>query len=167
MFFDISISRPFTGTLNRLPKYYCTSYLDCQGESRQTAAVCLAKISRDEENQKILRANHGTEVLVSLSTALTKWSKYKYFANKSTIYWIIKLFHYCVNFVGNWNGPYLIEEEGQMYFAFFWPRNRDRGRPTIDTCLRAIAPRGELFNYLLLSSLLYIHNLTILLWFII
>jgi hypothetical protein len=39
---------------------------------RKTAAVCLAKISRDEENQKVLRANHGTEVLVSLGGALTK-----------------------------------------------------------------------------------------------
>jgi hypothetical protein len=37
---------------------------------RKTAAVCLAKISRDEENAKIMRANHGTEVLVSLSNVL-------------------------------------------------------------------------------------------------
>ncbi len=39
---------------------------------RKIAAVCLAKISKDEENAKIMRANHGTEVLVSLSSALTK-----------------------------------------------------------------------------------------------
>ena len=39
---------------------------------RKSAAVCLAKISRDEENAKVLRANHGTEVLVSLGGALTK-----------------------------------------------------------------------------------------------
>jgi hypothetical protein len=25
----------------------------------------------------------------------------------------------CDQFVGNWNGPFLIEEEGQMYFALF------------------------------------------------
>lgn len=37
---------------------------------RKTAAVCLAKISKDEENAKIMRANHGTEVLVSLSNVL-------------------------------------------------------------------------------------------------
>ena len=39
---------------------------------RKTAAVCLAKISRDEENQRVLRANHGTEILVSLGGALSK-----------------------------------------------------------------------------------------------
>jgi hypothetical protein len=25
----------------------------------------------------------------------------------------------CDQFVGNWNGPFLIKEEGQMYLAFF------------------------------------------------
>lgn len=40
------------------------------GPVRKTAAVCLAKLSRDEENGKIMRANHGTEVLVSLGGAL-------------------------------------------------------------------------------------------------
>ena len=39
---------------------------------RKTAAVCLAKISRDEENAKVMRLHHGTEVLVSLNTVLTK-----------------------------------------------------------------------------------------------
>lgn len=39
---------------------------------RKAAAVCLAKISKDEENAKVMRANHGTEVLVSLGGALTK-----------------------------------------------------------------------------------------------
>jgi hypothetical protein len=34
---------------------------------RKVAAVCLAKLSRDEDNAKVMRANHGTEVLVSLS----------------------------------------------------------------------------------------------------
>lgn len=37
---------------------------------RKTAAVCLAKLSRDEENAKVMRANHGTEVLVSLTNVL-------------------------------------------------------------------------------------------------
>lgn len=39
---------------------------------RKTAAVCLAKLSRDEENGKVMRFNHGTEVLVSLSKVLSK-----------------------------------------------------------------------------------------------
>lgn len=39
---------------------------------RKNAAVCLAKISQEEENGKIMRANHGTEVLVSLGGVLTK-----------------------------------------------------------------------------------------------
>ena len=33
---------------------------------RKNAAVLLAKLANDEENAKIMRANHGTEVLVSL-----------------------------------------------------------------------------------------------------
>jgi len=37
---------------------------------RKMAAICLAKLSREEENGKIMRANHGTEVLVSLGGAL-------------------------------------------------------------------------------------------------
>lgn len=40
--------------------------------TRKTAAVCLAKLARDEENGKIMRANHGTEVLVSLGNVLAK-----------------------------------------------------------------------------------------------
>ena len=39
---------------------------------RRTAAVCLAKLSRDEENGKIMRLNHGSEVLVSLTNVLSK-----------------------------------------------------------------------------------------------
>lgn len=39
---------------------------------RKNAAVCLAKLSKDEENGKIMRENHGTEVLVSLGNVLTK-----------------------------------------------------------------------------------------------
>ena len=40
---------------------------------RKTAAVCLAKISQtDEENGKLMRFHHGTEVLVSLGGALAK-----------------------------------------------------------------------------------------------
>ena len=39
---------------------------------RKSAAVCLAKLSRDEENGKLMRQHHGTEVLVSLNTVLTK-----------------------------------------------------------------------------------------------
>jgi hypothetical protein len=39
---------------------------------RKSAAVCLAKLSRDEENAKVMRLNHGTEVLVSLSNVLAK-----------------------------------------------------------------------------------------------
>jgi hypothetical protein len=38
---------------------------------RKNAAVCLAKICKDEENEKVMRENHGTEILVSLSKALT------------------------------------------------------------------------------------------------
>jgi hypothetical protein len=33
---------------------------------RKNAAVLLAKLANDEENGKIMRANHGTEVLISL-----------------------------------------------------------------------------------------------------
>jgi len=33
---------------------------------RKNAAVLLAKLANDEENAKIMRENHGTEVLVSL-----------------------------------------------------------------------------------------------------
>ena len=39
---------------------------------RKIAAVCLAKLSRDEENAVVMRQNHGTEVLVSLSNVLHK-----------------------------------------------------------------------------------------------
>lgn len=38
--------------------------------ARKNAAVCLAKICKDEENAKVMRANHGTEVLLSLSSVL-------------------------------------------------------------------------------------------------
>lgn len=33
---------------------------------RKNAAMCLAKLCKNEENAKIMRANHGTEILVSL-----------------------------------------------------------------------------------------------------
>lgn len=33
---------------------------------RKNAAVLLARLAADEENGKVMRANHGTEVLVSL-----------------------------------------------------------------------------------------------------
>jgi hypothetical protein len=39
---------------------------------RKAAAVCLAKISRDEENAVVMRANHGAEVLVSLKNVIVK-----------------------------------------------------------------------------------------------
>lgn len=39
---------------------------------RKNAAVCLAKLCKDEENAKVMRFHHGTEVLVSLSGVLTK-----------------------------------------------------------------------------------------------
>jgi hypothetical protein len=37
---------------------------------RKNAAVLLARLATDEENGKIMRANHGTEVLVSLRSQL-------------------------------------------------------------------------------------------------
>ena len=37
---------------------------------RKNAAVCLAKLNKDEENSKIIRFNHGHEVLVSIGGAL-------------------------------------------------------------------------------------------------
>jgi hypothetical protein len=37
---------------------------------RKTAAVCLAKLSQNEENGAVMRENHGTEVLVSLRDVL-------------------------------------------------------------------------------------------------
>jgi len=37
---------------------------------RKNAAVLIAKLCRDEENAKVMRANHGTEVLVSLRGVL-------------------------------------------------------------------------------------------------
>ena len=37
---------------------------------RKNAAVLLARLSNDENNAKIMRANHGTEVLVSLKSVL-------------------------------------------------------------------------------------------------
>ena len=40
---------------------------------RKNAAVCLAKLAKDDINGKIMRENHGTEVLVSLSSVF-KWS---------------------------------------------------------------------------------------------
>jgi hypothetical protein len=33
---------------------------------RKNAAVLLAKLSQNEENGAVMRANHGTEVLMSL-----------------------------------------------------------------------------------------------------
>lgn len=33
---------------------------------RKNAAVLLARLATDEENAKVMRANHGTEVLMSL-----------------------------------------------------------------------------------------------------
>lgn len=38
---------------------------------RKNAAVCLARLARDEECGKVMRENHGTEVLVSLGNVLT------------------------------------------------------------------------------------------------
>jgi len=37
---------------------------------RKVAAVLLAKLAKDEENSKHMRAHHGHEVLMSLRTAL-------------------------------------------------------------------------------------------------
>jgi hypothetical protein len=37
---------------------------------RKNAAVLLARLAIDEENAKVMRANHGTEVLVSLKNVL-------------------------------------------------------------------------------------------------
>jgi vesicle coat complex subunit len=39
---------------------------------RKTAAVCLAKLAKNEENSKVMRANHGHEVLVSLGGVFGK-----------------------------------------------------------------------------------------------
>lgn len=39
---------------------------------RKSAAVCLAKLCKDEENAKVMRSNHGTEILVSLGQVLAK-----------------------------------------------------------------------------------------------
>ena len=39
---------------------------------RKNAAVCLAKLVKDEKNQQIMHDNHGTEVLVSLANILVK-----------------------------------------------------------------------------------------------
>jgi len=36
------------------------------GQIRKNAATLLAKLSEDPDNKKIMVANHGTEVLVSL-----------------------------------------------------------------------------------------------------
>ena len=38
---------------------------------RKNAAVLLARLATDEDNAKIMRANHGTEVLLSLQKQLT------------------------------------------------------------------------------------------------
>eukprot|EP00347_Sterkiella_histriomuscorum_P021645 403333259 len=39
---------------------------------RKNAAVCLAKLCKNEENALVMRQNHGTEVLVSLGNVLSK-----------------------------------------------------------------------------------------------
>ncbi len=39
---------------------------------RKTGAVCLAKLAKNEENSKVMRANHGHEVLVSLGGVFSK-----------------------------------------------------------------------------------------------
>lgn len=39
---------------------------------RKNAAVCLAKLNKEEENSKVMRENHGHEILVSLGSVLTK-----------------------------------------------------------------------------------------------
>lgn len=39
---------------------------------RQNSAVLLAKLCKNEDNAKVMRDNHGTEVLVSLQGALNK-----------------------------------------------------------------------------------------------
>ena len=38
---------------------------------RKNSAILLAKLVKDEECMKIMKANHGTEVLVSLQNQLT------------------------------------------------------------------------------------------------
>ena len=39
---------------------------------RKNAAVCLAKLSKDDLCGKVMRENHGTEILVSLGSVLAK-----------------------------------------------------------------------------------------------
>ena len=39
---------------------------------RKTAAVCLAKLAKNEENSAVMRANHGHDVLVSLGGVFSK-----------------------------------------------------------------------------------------------
>ena len=38
---------------------------------RKNAAVLIARLSNNEENLKCIRANHGTDVLLSLKDVLT------------------------------------------------------------------------------------------------
>lgn len=40
------------------------------GQVRKNAATLLAKLSEDPENKKVVVANHGTEVLMSLQNQL-------------------------------------------------------------------------------------------------
>jgi hypothetical protein len=39
---------------------------------RKTAAICLAKLAKNEENSFVMRANHGHEILVSLGGVFGK-----------------------------------------------------------------------------------------------
>lgn len=61
----------------RLPEYKCLIVplirvmSDKTDLVRKNAAVLLARLATDEDNAKIMRANHGTEVLLSLQKQLT------------------------------------------------------------------------------------------------
>ena len=61
----------------RLPEYKCLIVplirvmSDKTDLVRKNAAVLLARLATDEDNARIMRANHGTEVLLSLQKQLT------------------------------------------------------------------------------------------------
>lgn len=63
----------FTGTfVNRMEQYQklipglVTVVSEKTEQVRKNAAVLLAKLATNEENAKVMRAHHGTEVLLSL-----------------------------------------------------------------------------------------------------
>jgi hypothetical protein len=76
----INASASITGFVTvfpeRMPDYKCLikPLIDVVSNKtevvRKNAAVCLAKLSQNEENGVIMRANHGTEVLLSLRSQL-------------------------------------------------------------------------------------------------